>query len=88
MDATVRLLLDEIPDAPPFLARLPQQRTPADRIGLLLGPEGGWTDDERRQAIEAGWLPCSLAPTILRTETAAIAGLAVIQAAWLHKEPK
>jgi 16S rRNA (uracil1498-N3)-methyltransferase len=52
-------------------------------VALLLGPEGGWTDEERSQALAAGWSACSLGGTILRAETAAVAGIAVIQAAWL-----
>jgi 16S rRNA (uracil1498-N3)-methyltransferase len=82
MDAKLRLLLDEIPEAPPIFQRLPEQRSLTDRIALLLGPEGGWTDEERAQANEAGWLPCSLGATILRAETAGVAGLAIVQAAW------
>jgi 16S rRNA (uracil1498-N3)-methyltransferase len=81
--ADVRLLLDESLGAPSILSQLPAQRTNADRVALLVGPEGGWTDGERNQALAAGWLACSLGPTILRAETAALAGLAVIQTAWL-----
>jgi 16S rRNA (uracil1498-N3)-methyltransferase len=82
IDASLRLLLDETSAAPPILERLPEQRSSSDRIALLLGPEGGWTDEERLEAVEKGWLPCSLGNTILRAETAGIAALAVIQAAW------
>jgi 16S rRNA (uracil1498-N3)-methyltransferase len=82
IDASLRLLLDETSAAPPILERLPEQRSSSDRIALLLGPEGGWTDEERLEAVETGWLPCSLGNTILRAETAGIAALAVIQAAW------
>lgn len=81
-DATVRLLLDESPDARPVLDALPADRHATDTVALLTGPEGGWTGEEREQAIAAKWLPCSLARTVLRAETAAIAGLAIIQAAW------
>jgi 16S rRNA (uracil1498-N3)-methyltransferase len=80
--ADLRFLLDENPDVPPLLQLLPATRTLSDRIALLLGPEGGWTEEERSQAVEAGWSPCSLAQTVLRAETAAVAALAVIQAAW------
>ncbi len=80
--ANVRLLLDENPDVLPILQLLPESRTVADRVALLLGPEGGWTDDERQDAIAAGWRPGSFGKTILRAETAAVAGLAIIQAAW------
>jgi 16S rRNA (uracil1498-N3)-methyltransferase len=88
-EATVRLLLDEETTAPPLLSQLPASRTVADRVAVLLGPEGGWTPEEREAALDASWLPCSLGSTILRAETAAVAALAVIQAAWaqLPHEP-
>ncbi len=79
---SVRLLLDENPDVPSLLQLLPAERSISDRVALLLGPEGGWTEAERERAIEAGWAPCALAKTILRAETAAVAALAIIQAAW------
>jgi 16S rRNA (uracil1498-N3)-methyltransferase len=85
IDASLKLLLDEISEAPPIFERLPEQRSSADRVALLLGPEGGWTDEERLHAVTTGWLPCSLGATILRAETAGIAGLAVIQAAWSQR---
>ena len=81
-DASVRLLLDEDSAAPPILRVLPRERKPTDRIALLLGPEGGWTQGEREQAIAAGWVPCSLGSTILRAETAGVAALAILRAAW------
>lgn len=82
VEANVRLLLDENEQAPPLLKAIPGQRSAEDRIALLLGPEGGWTAEERNQAIDAGWLPCSLGKIILRVETAGIAALAIVQAAW------
>ena len=80
--AEVRLLLDEASEAIPVLTTLPVERHPTDHVALLLGPEGGWTPQERSQAGAAGWTACSLGQTILRAETAAVAALAVIQAAW------
>ncbi len=56
---------------------------PAEEYGVLIGPEGGWTEAERTQLGERGWLPASLGPLVLRAETAAIAALA-IAAAWLR----
>ena len=38
-----------------------------------IGPEGGWTDQERAMAKRLGWFPTGLGPHILRIETAAIA---------------
>ncbi len=84
IDSRLKLLLDENPDAPPILERIPNERTLADHVSVLLGPEGGWTDKERRDGASAGFLPCSLGSTTLRAETAGIAALAVIQAAWQH----
>ena len=46
---------------------------------LLVGPEGGLSDGELDAAIAAGYLPLSMGPRILRTETAAVAALAAMQ---------
>lgn len=45
---------------------------------VLVGPEGGWTDDELAQAREAGWASVTLGSTILRIETAAVVAAAII----------
>jgi 16S rRNA (uracil1498-N3)-methyltransferase len=49
-------------------------------VELVVGPEGGFDDSERAVMRTAGVTPVSLGPRILRTETAAPAALAVIQA--------
>lgn len=46
-------------------------------IVLAIGPEGGWADDELKLFQKAGWVSASLGPTILRSETAAIAATAI-----------
>jgi 16S rRNA (uracil1498-N3)-methyltransferase len=51
----------------------------ANRIALLVGPEGGFTDDEVEDARKLGVLPVSLGQRILRTESAAIIGAALLQ---------
>ncbi|MES1241502.1 MAG: RsmE family RNA methyltransferase, partial [Acidobacteriota bacterium] len=45
---------------------------------LLVGPEGGWTPEERREVLDAGWRPVGLGPRILRIESAALAGAAML----------
>jgi 16S rRNA (uracil1498-N3)-methyltransferase len=82
--ADYRYVLEE-EEAPPLLSLLPETRRAADRVALLVGSEGGWTDRERAAISAAGWNPVSLGAQILRAETAAIAGLAVINAAWTEK---
>jgi 16S rRNA (uracil1498-N3)-methyltransferase len=80
--ADVRYVLEE-QASPAVLSQLPAERRREDRVALLTGPEGGWTDRERSAIATTGWKPVSLGPEILRAETAAIAGLAVLNAAWL-----
>ncbi len=46
-------------------------------IILLTGPEGGWTELEQQTAVERGWQPISLAPTVLSATTAPIVALAI-----------
>lgn len=51
------------------------------RLGLLVGPEGGFSDDERRMLRALPFVTAiPLGPRILRADTAAVAALAVIQA--------
>lgn len=50
-------------------------------LGLLVGPEGGFSDEERRQLRALPYVtPIPLGPRILRADTAAVAAMAVIQA--------
>lgn len=51
-------------------------------VELLVGPEGGLSAAEYAQCAQAGFKAVSLGPRILRTETAALAGMAVLQAVW------
>lgn len=79
----LRLILDEN-ETKPMLDALPgaTERNQGESVVLVTGPEGGWTDAERTQAREAGFLSVSLGPVLLRAETAAVAGIAVMVAAW------
>jgi 16S rRNA (uracil1498-N3)-methyltransferase len=55
---------------------------PAANIVLLVGPEGGLAPREQQDAKAAGFTAVRLGPRILRTETAAVAALAAMQALW------
>lgn len=51
------------------------------KLGLIIGPEGGFSDDERRQLRALPFVTAiPLGPRILRADTAAVAALAVMQA--------
>lgn len=73
----LRLVLS--PSAPGSLAGLASLPT---KVELLIGPEGGLDDDELTMANKAGFTPVRLGPRVLRTETAAVAALSVLQALW------
>ena len=60
----------------------------AGEVTILIGPEGGLTDDEQGRLESAGWRPAGLAPAVLRIETAAVAALAQIGAALLARLPR
>jgi 16S rRNA (uracil1498-N3)-methyltransferase len=62
--------------------RLRDLSRPAGGIELLAGPEGGFAPGEESMALSAGYTAVRLGPRILRTETAAVAALAAIQALW------
>ncbi|ADE13169.1 16S rRNA (uracil(1498)-N(3))-methyltransferase [Sideroxydans lithotrophicus] len=61
---------------------LQSQPRPQGRATLLIGPEGGFTADEANIAQQAGFIPILLGPRVLRTETAALAGIAALQTLW------
>jgi 16S rRNA (uracil1498-N3)-methyltransferase len=63
-------------------SNLQSQPKPQGRAILLIGPEGGFTTDEANVAQQAGFVPVLLGPRVLRTETAAIAGVAALQTLW------
>lgn len=48
-------------------------------VAVLIGPEGGFSDEEVALAQAAGFLPVNLGPRIMRTETAAIVAAALVQ---------
>jgi 16S rRNA (uracil1498-N3)-methyltransferase len=51
---------------------------PVASVALVIGPEGGFSDDEVELATSRGAVPVGLGPRILRTETAAVVAPALI----------
>jgi len=89
-----RLLIfcDEIADVTDPVAALTQQRPPASALvpleavrasplAVLIGPEGGFSEEEREALLARGNIVrLALGPRILRADTAAVAALALVQA--------
>ncbi len=55
---------------------------PSGEIVLLIGPEGGLSEREIEQAILLGFLPTAIGPRVLRTETAPLAAISILQTRW------
>jgi 16S rRNA (uracil1498-N3)-methyltransferase len=68
--------------APGAASGLRDLSRPAGEITVLAGPEGGLSPTESADAQRAGFTPLRLGPRVLRTETAAVALLAALQALW------
>ncbi|HKL59779.1 MAG TPA: RsmE family RNA methyltransferase [Sphaerochaeta sp.] len=69
-----RIVLDNVMEAK-SLSSLPLPQSP---VVLAIGGERGFTDRERSLFLSSGFIPASLGERILRTETAASAGIAVL----------
>jgi 16S rRNA (uracil1498-N3)-methyltransferase len=72
--ATLKLLFSERREAKPLRDVL--RGAKGSSVGLAIGPEGGWTDEEISSARASGFIETSLGENILRTETAVLAALA------------
>lgn len=71
------LVLD--PKADIKIAQIPEQ---PDGVTILVGPEGGLSDQEIALAKQNNFIPISLGPRILRTETAALTAISILQSKW------
>lgn len=69
------------PKAPTPLKALAKPET-GWPVYLFIGPEGGFSEEERRLFEQHGFQSVSLGPRVLRTETAAISAVSILQALW------
>ena len=59
------------------------ESTPVPRtVWIACGPEAGFDDADTQSFVNAGWLPVGIGPRTLRTETAALMAVAIIQSQW------
>lgn len=77
-DAGQKLLLDPLGGA----AAMELARPEDGRVMLLVGPEGGLSEHEGNLATRVGFTGLKLGPRILRTETAALVALSLLQSQW------
>ncbi len=78
VDAQAKILLSEARESPLLRMVLRGFPSPLQSVALAIGPEGGWTEEEREAAHAAGFREASLGGNILRAETAVLAALAVL----------
>jgi 16S rRNA (uracil1498-N3)-methyltransferase len=76
VDAECRVMLSERADAPALRNVL--RRDTSNSVALAIGPEGGWTASELSAGRAAKFLEASLGQLILRTETAVLAALSIV----------
>jgi 16S rRNA (uracil1498-N3)-methyltransferase len=55
---------------------------PPQAVTLLVGPEGGFSEEEENDALRHNVLPLSMGARVLRTETAGLTALAALNAVW------
>lgn len=77
-DQELRLLLWEAEETATLKDALAMATAPAS-IAIIVGPEGGISPAEAATAIRAGFAPVTLGKRILRTETAGLAAMAILQ---------
>ena len=58
------------------------QHQPPKSVCLLVGPEGGLSDNEISRAMDKGFAPLTLGPRVMRTETAPLASISIMQSLW------
>ncbi|MDH3531496.1 MAG: 16S rRNA (uracil(1498)-N(3))-methyltransferase [Gammaproteobacteria bacterium] len=76
-DADIDLILER-----GAAASLTEIAAPETEVCVLVGPEGGFSPGEYDDASSAGFMAVSLGPRTLRTETAALAAIAILQSRW------
>ena len=67
---------------PGAAATLDDLAEPLRTVDLLVGPEGGFSKREIEDAAHAGFFRASLGPRILRSETAALTAVTMVQSKW------
>lgn len=83
MDAELKLVADPYAKR---IADLAARLSLVSTVRILIGPEGGLTDQEHAQAMDAGFIPWCYSANILRIETAAVAAVAILRSQFVFDQ--
>jgi 16S rRNA (uracil1498-N3)-methyltransferase len=72
----------------PLSAEVPAEDNPIKKLLVMLGPEGGFTDQEIEKLLNCGFMSAGLGPRILRAETATIVAVTLVQYIFGDMGPK
>jgi len=81
-DYSLRLIPHEKTEQSHFIGSVLQHYKRTQSVLLVIGPEGGFSEEELTQAGDNGFVPISLGPRRLRSETAALSALSWVVAEW------
>lgn len=79
---SLRLIPHEKTEQSQFIGSVLQHHSDPKSVLIVIGPEGGFTDDEITLSGEKGFIPISLGPRRLRAETAAISVVSWVVGGW------
>ena len=82
MQADLKILLT-VNEKSNYVKRVLQDNKDCDTIIVVIGPEGGFTKTEEEELIKNGFISTSLGSRVLRTETASIAFMSMINYEWM-----
>ncbi|MCR5374601.1 MAG: 16S rRNA (uracil(1498)-N(3))-methyltransferase [Lachnospiraceae bacterium] len=78
MSNTINLVPYENETGPKGTMQIMEKIRPEDSVGIFIGPEGGFSEKEIKEAMNSGMKTVSLGRRILRTETAALTALSLV----------
>lgn len=81
-DYSLRLIPHEKTEQSQFIGSVLQHHKKPQSVLVVIGPEGGFSDEELAQAADCRFVPISLGPRRLRSETAAISALSWVVGGW------
>lgn len=79
IEQSCKLILDPVAGNPIKDLQISAEKR---EVAILIGPEGGFSDREKQLALTEGLTGVTLGPRILRTETAPLAMISILQALW------